>query len=332
MPAGAFQRVTPIGDAFIRGPARLLVAPITQAYPANIGQVINLPGGSTTASPAGTAWTPTAEVQTLTITGAPIGGTFTLSFFSVQTLPIPYNATAAQVVASLSAIAGIGSGGITGTGGPLPTTPVVLTFAGNNAPGAQPLILAQSTGLTGGTTPAATMARTTLGVGVFDPVTGWTEVGSTRGGVQIGRNNTETLIDIDQIYADITALPDNWEMTIATNLAETTFELIQLAWEGGAILTDTTQSPNERHLPMGQPLSYVERRLAIVHQKVLGTSKDRVRMHAFRRTTRSPQNSTLDYAKAGNQQTLAHTWRAFGDQQVADPYARFGDVFESLPF
>ncbi len=332
MPAGAFQRVTPIGDGFIRGPARLLVAPITLAYPANIGQIINLPGGSTTATPAGTAWTPAAEVQTLTITGVPSGGTFQLSFYSVQTAPIPYNATAAQVVAALIAIDGIGFGGVTATGGPLPAVPVVITFAGGNAPGAQPLVLAQSTGLSGGTTPAASVARTTTGVGPFDPQPGWTEVGSTRGGITIGRNNTESLIDVDQIQAAITALPDEWEMTIGTTLAETTFEIIQQVWEGGAITIDTTQTPNERHLPLGQPLAYVERRLAVMHQKVLGTSIGRVRGHVFRRVTRSPQNSTLDYSKAGNQQTLAHSWRAFGDQRVADPAARFGEIMESLPF
>ncbi len=327
MPAGSFQRVNPIGDAFIRGPARLLVASINQAYPANLGQVVNMPGGS------GTTWIPTAEVQTATMTGAPTGGTFMLSYYSVQTLPIPYNCTAAQVAAALTALPSINSGGVTATGGPFPGTPIVVTFAGANAPGAQPLILAQSNpGLTGGTSPAVTVTRTTSGIGPWDPVAGWTDVGSTRGGVNVGRNNTESLIDVDQILASLTAIPDQWEMTIATSLAETTFENVQLAWEGGLITVDSSQSPNERHLGLGQPLAYASRRLAVFHQKVLGPSQNRVRAHIFRSVTRSPQNSTLDYMKTGNQQVLAHTWRAVADQNVADPAYRFGEIIESQAF
>jgi hypothetical protein len=105
-----------------------------------------------------------------------------------------------------------------------------------------------------------------------------------------------------------------------------------LAWEGGNIYTDATQSPNERHLPLGAPLSYSNRRLAVLHQKTIGTSAGRIRAAVLRSVTRSPQNSTMDFQKTGNQQTIAHTFRAFADFTVADPAARFGELIEELPF
>lgn len=316
-----FQRVNPIGDAFIRGPARLLVAPLTQVYPATLGAIINL-----------SATGAVSEQQTITITGGPTGGTFTLAFMSVQTAPIPFNATSAQIVAALSALPGIGAGGVTASGGPVNTTPVVVTFAGPNAGSAQPLILAPLSGaaFTGGTTPAIAVTRTVAGFGLYDPQPGWTELGSTKSGVSIDRNNTETQIDVDQILQALLAVPDEWEMTVTTEFAETTLENLQIAWEGGTITTDATQTPNERHLPMGGPLAYAQRRLAVLHQKTIGPSANRIRAHVMRSVQRSPQTSRLTFNKSGNQQTIPHVFRAFADPAIADPYARFGEVIEQL--
>jgi hypothetical protein len=46
------------------------------------------------------------EVQRITITGTPTGGTFTLTFQGNTTAPIAYNASAATVVAALEALPG----------------------------------------------------------------------------------------------------------------------------------------------------------------------------------------------------------------------------------
>lgn len=316
-----FQRVNPLGDAVIRGPARLLVAPITQAFPASIEAIINT---------AATSSAYAADVQTVTETGTPSGGTFTLSVLSVQTAPLSYSASSGAVAAALNALPGIATvGGVTASGGPLPATAIVVTFVNQ---GIQPLILAQSSGLTGGTTPLVSVAHTTPGSGQYDPVSGWSELGSTKSGVQVTRNNTETQLDVDQILGALIAIPDEWEMTVATQFAETTLENIQMAWEGGAIYTDVTQNPNERHLPMGAPLTYANRRLAILHQKTIGTSAGRIRAVVLRSVTRSPQNSTFDFQKTGNQQTIAHTFRAFADFTISDPAARFGETIEQLAF
>lgn len=316
-----FQRVNPLGDNIIRGPARLLVAPITQAFPEKLEDVIWMPLTSGSYVP---------EIQTLSISGTPTGGFFTLSFLSVQTAHLAFGAAAADVQTALNDLPGIASvGGVTCSGGPMPGTPVVITF---NDDGVEPLILAQSTGLTGGSTPAASVAQTQLGITQFDPMIGWSELGSTKTGVQVMHNNTESLIDVDQILTSLIAIPDNWEMTVATQFAEVSLEGIQIAWEGGPITVDTSETPNERTLNIGAPLTYVNRRLAVLHQKVVGTSSGRVRGIFVRSVTRSPQSSTLDYQKTGNQQTLPFTFRAFADTNVSDPDFRFGSIIEQLAF
>lgn len=100
----------------------------------------------------------TAEVQTVTITGAPTGGTFTLTHDGNTTGPIAYNATAAAVQAALLALPHLEPGDLTVTG----AGPYTVTWnaeAGNVAQ-----MTASGAGLTGGTAPAVNVATTTPGV------------------------------------------------------------------------------------------------------------------------------------------------------------------------
>lgn len=107
----------------------------------------------------------TSEVQTLTVTGTPTGGTFKLEFKGQRTAAIAYNAAAAAVVAALEALSSIGTGGVTATGTLATATfAVVVTFAGAQAARAQPLLSVVESALTGGTTPAVTPTETTPGV------------------------------------------------------------------------------------------------------------------------------------------------------------------------
>ena len=62
----------------------------------------------------------TADVQTLSLTGGPTAGTFTLTFQAQTTAGIPWNATSAQVQAALSDLLAVGTGNVVCTGGPLP--------------------------------------------------------------------------------------------------------------------------------------------------------------------------------------------------------------------
>jgi hypothetical protein len=316
-----FQRVNPLGEGFIRAPARLLVCPYASTYPADLAQIIQMAATSVSYVP---------EIQTISTTGTPTGGTFVLSFLGYKTAPIPEAATTAQIVTALSALPGIGSGGVTASGGPLPATPVVVTFAGQNAPGVQPLLVAPASGnlLTGGSAPAVLIVETQMGIGQFDPVAPWTELGSTKTGADVSRNNTETLVDVDQILTSLLGIPDQWEMTVTTALAETTLENIELAWEGGAITVDTTQSPNERHLAIGAPLAYTQRRLVVIGQKTVGPAAGLIRAHIVRLVTKSPQASSLKWDKTGPQQTVPMVFRAFADTTVSNPSLRFGEIVE----
>lgn len=104
-----------------------------------------------------------SEVQTITITGAPTGGTFTLTFDGQTTAAIAYNATAATVQTALEGLSKIGAGNVAVTGGPLPGTALTVTFQGRLANTPLPQITATGS-FTGGTAPAIATATTTEGV------------------------------------------------------------------------------------------------------------------------------------------------------------------------
>lgn len=98
------------------------------------------------------------EVQTLTTTGTPAGGTIRLNFDGQQTGTIAYNASAAVVQSALEALSNIAPGDVVVTGGPLPAG-VVITFGGTYAGVNVPLITTTGTALTGGTSPTAVITQ-----------------------------------------------------------------------------------------------------------------------------------------------------------------------------
>ncbi len=106
--------------------------------------------------------TNTADVQTVTITGTPTGGTFPLSYNGAVT-GFLYNSNAATVQSGLQGLSTIGNGNMTCSGGPLPGTPIVCTFAGTLNKGFRPLMATSSAQLTGGTNAAVAVAHTTPG-------------------------------------------------------------------------------------------------------------------------------------------------------------------------
>jgi hypothetical protein len=113
-------------------------------------------------------WVPLAarpnEVQTVSITGTPTGGTFTLTFDGETTAGIAYNANAATVQAALEALSNVGPNAVTVTGGPGPGTAWVVTFSGTEYQGSNvPAMTTSGASLTGGTSPASAVAQTTGG-------------------------------------------------------------------------------------------------------------------------------------------------------------------------
>lgn len=115
----------------------------------NTGRIIELTFGQNTVLDTGVA-----EVQSLVATGA-TSGSFTLSFAGTNnaTVPIAFNATAAVVAGALTGLGNIGSNppGVICAGGPLPGTPITITFAGPLAQGDQPALVPNNTSLVGGT-------------------------------------------------------------------------------------------------------------------------------------------------------------------------------------
>jgi len=99
---------------------------------------------------------PTAEVQTVTITGGPTGGTFTLTYSGQTTATIPFNAVGATTVqTALNNLSNLDGVTVTGAAG----GPYTVTFPVNMGNPAQ--MTASGAGLTGGTTPSVGVATTT---------------------------------------------------------------------------------------------------------------------------------------------------------------------------
>lgn len=109
---------------------------------------------------------PANEVQRIAISGSPTGGHIRVGYDGLTSGDIAYNLTAAQVEAVLEALANIGSGNVSCTGGPLPGTPVDVEFVGDLAERNVTGMTIANNNLTGGTSPAA--AVLTLSEGCCD--------------------------------------------------------------------------------------------------------------------------------------------------------------------
>lgn len=104
-----------------------------------------------------------AEIETVTITGDPTGGTFTLTYSGQTTAGIAFNATAFAVQAALEALNNLNHGDIrvTGANG----GPWTVTFRGSLGNITQ--MTASAAGLTGGTAPAVVVATSQQGAAMF---------------------------------------------------------------------------------------------------------------------------------------------------------------------
>lgn len=100
------------------------------------------------------------EVQSVTLTGTPTGGTFTLTALTQTTAGIAYNAIASAVQSALGALSNVGSANVAVTGS---AGAYSVTF--QNSLGGEPIALmtGSASGLTGGTSPAVVVAEVTAG-------------------------------------------------------------------------------------------------------------------------------------------------------------------------
>ncbi len=93
------------------------------------------------------------EKQTISIFGSPkpTSGTFTLQFNSINSAPIPFNATALQLQTTLAAMSSIGSGNVFVYGGQGPHNDWIVEFKGAKAGINQPLLTVANSTLNNGT-------------------------------------------------------------------------------------------------------------------------------------------------------------------------------------
>lgn len=101
-----------------------------------------------------------AEGQTVTITGSPTGGTFTLTLDGETTAAIAFNATASAVRTALEGLSNVSPGDVTVTGSA--GGPYLVTFAGRYVDIDVPQMTATGS-FTGGTSPAVSVTTTTAG-------------------------------------------------------------------------------------------------------------------------------------------------------------------------
>ena len=160
-----------------------------------------------------------------------------------------------------------------------------------------------------------------VNLSTYDAGTGWNDLGATKTGITITRNNTEETFDVDQILTDIDSRPVSYSQTIATALAEVSLERLQVAWEAGAI---ATVSATERSMGVGEPTRYIKRRLAVLFLK----DNNLIRAHVFRKAQKSPQESALAFNKTGEQQSIPVLFNAFAVTSIADVYTRTQVIFD----
>lgn len=299
---GSFHRVDT--DQVIRGAARIMAAPIAQAKPAEIGDVIELRADQT-------------QVNDLDLDVAT--GNYTLTVEGQETANIAHTANAAAVQAALELLTTVSAGDVTVTG-TLPT--LTLTWGGNLA--AQPVdVTFDGTGLSGGT---PTFTETTEGIDQYAPLGTWEDLGATREGIAITVNNAEDAYEVDQVAGEIGSSPTNWEASVATNFAEMTLEKFQLVWEGTAITTDTGPTIPEREMSFAGATAYTQRRLAVLFRRDNGA----ILMFAFHKVARTPQESTVNFQKGGDPITLAMTFKALADATESDEKAQFCRIREQV--
>lgn len=171
----------------------------------------------------------------------------------------------------------------------------------------------------GSTVGTPTAISSVVNLSTYEPMAGWNDLGATKTGITISVNNTEESFDVDQIMGDLRVLPTNWECSVQTQLAEMSLDRLAIAWEGSSVSTDSGVTPNEKEMGFGQPLSYTERKLAVLFQR----PNTKIRAFLFRKVVRAAVESSVVFSKTGEQQTVPVRFRALADLSVADPYKRF---------
>lgn len=164
-----------------------------------------------------------------------------------------------------------------------------------------------------------------INLSTFAAANGWIDIGATKGGIQISFNNGEEGFDVDQILAEIMSLPTSSEMYVQTQIGQATLDWLSFAWEGDVVTTNAAPTTPEKQTGVGPFESYTQRRLAVAFRRA---STGKIRLHAFRKAQRAPQESTITYNKTGEQQSIPVRWRILPDTSVTNIKSRFSTMFD----
>lgn len=164
----------------------------------------------------------------------------------------------------------------------------------------------------------------------FNAATGWNDLGATKNGIQITRNNAEESFDVDQIQGAIATMPTDWTVQVGTSLAEMTLERLQIAWEAGPV----SLVGSEKQMGIGAPEGYVQRRLAVVYRRpdnpMFGGTGGKMRAYVFRKAQRTPQESAVTHNKTGEQISIPVLWSVLADTSITDILSRFFMIFDQV--
>jgi hypothetical protein len=175
------------------------------------------------------------EVQTVTVTGAPTGGTFTLTYSGQTTAGIAYNAAASAVQTALQALSTVGANNATVTGTPGNYT---VTFTGALAGTDVSQMTASGAGLTGGTSPGVTVATQTPGVAATQNVT---VAGANGGPYTVTFAGHLANIDVAQIVGDATGLTGGTKPSVTVTTT---------TGGQGAFVNQALQNAHQQYDPM----------------------------------------------------------------------------------
>lgn len=170
----------------------------------------------------------TAEQQTITKSGdwTGAGGTYKLSATGDvdHSVNVPAAANGADVAALVATLPAYAEFGVTGTGGPLGTSPIVLTFGGGLGEDVPSLVF-DGASLTGGSTPGATVAQSRAAVA----------------GATDGRGDEANLVGLELTFLPWQLLERDVEVAVVTNCTAVQAWCIELQADGTAVpLTDDT--------------------------------------------------------------------------------------------
>lgn len=174
------------------------------------------------------------EVQVITINGTPTGGVWRVRYGDQTTAPLAHNVSAANLQVALRALSSINGAHVTVTGSD--GGPFTCTFSGDLATSELSVMVADDSGLTGGTSPSIVVSVSTLGASATEWAGSWQIASLATSTITL----TKTLRNLTSINFHIQRAPKKY--TGSTN----TLSL----W----LTEDNADGDPKGFIPVGRPL------------------------------------------------------------------------------